>query len=85
MSSTLAAFAVLPSYGRDGGEDFDYFAGNVGAAGFRVLRPQPRGTAGSKGKMVGVTLHDLAADIALVIRELGAARGAFSRITSLCP
>jgi pimeloyl-ACP methyl ester carboxylesterase len=68
------ALVVLPSYGRDGGEDFDYFAGKVSAAGFMVLRPQPRGTAGSKGKMEGVTLHDLGADIAMVIRKLGAGR-----------
>jgi pimeloyl-ACP methyl ester carboxylesterase len=68
------ALVALPSYGRDGGEDFDYFADMVGAAGFTVLRPQPRGTAGSKGNMEGVSLHDLAADIAWVIRELGDSR-----------
>jgi pimeloyl-ACP methyl ester carboxylesterase len=61
---------VLPSYGRGGGEDFDIFAGKVSAAGFKVLRPQPRGIAGSKGKMDGLSLHDQADDVALVIREL---------------
>ena len=62
---------MLPSYGRGGGEDFDYFASKLAAAGFMILRPQPRGIAGSKGKMQGLTLRDLAADIALVVRELG--------------
>jgi hypothetical protein len=46
---------VLPSYGRD-------------EAGYRVLRPQPRGTAGSTGPMSGVTIDDLADDVARQIR-----------------
>ena len=37
------ALVVLPSCGRDGGEDFDAFSGLVARAGFQVLRPQPRG------------------------------------------
>lgn len=72
VEGTGPALVVLPSYGRGGGGDFDFFASKVSAAGFTVLRPQPRGIAGSKGKMDGVTLHDLAADIALVTRSLGA-------------
>jgi pimeloyl-ACP methyl ester carboxylesterase len=64
------ALVVLPSYGRGAGEDFDSFARMMSTAGFRVLRPQPRGVAGSKGKMDGITLHDQADDVALVIREL---------------
>src|SRR5260370_15756989 len=74
VDGTGPALVVLPSYGRDGGADFDYFASKVGAAGFTILRPQPRGIAGSKGKMDGLTLHDLAADIALVTRSLGAVK-----------
>jgi pimeloyl-ACP methyl ester carboxylesterase len=74
VDGTGPALVVLPSYGRDGGADFDYFASKVSAAGFTVLRPQPRGIAGSKGNMENVTLHDLAADIALVIRELGSGK-----------
>ncbi|GCE07754.1 alpha/beta fold hydrolase [Dictyobacter aurantiacus] len=65
------ALVVLPSYGRGSGEDFDAFAQMVSAAGFTVLRPQPRGIGGSQGTMSGLTVHDLAADIALVIRSLG--------------
>ncbi|AXC09948.1 putative hydrolase [Acidisarcina polymorpha] len=64
------ALVVLPSYGRGAAEDFDFFANTLSAAGFKVLRPQPRGIAGSKGKMEGLSLHDQADDVALVIREL---------------
>ncbi|MBV9796111.1 MAG: alpha/beta hydrolase [Actinobacteria bacterium] len=62
---------ILPSYGRDGGDDFDPFTAAVTAAGYRVLRPQPRGIARSTGPMTGVTLGDLAGDIAGVIGKLG--------------
>lgn len=62
---------VLPSYGRDGGEDFDDFAATLATAGYRVLRPQPRGIAGSTGPMTGVTIDDLADDVARVIVTLG--------------
>lgn len=65
------AFVVLPSYGRDGGEDFDDLTVRLVKASWRVLRPQPRGVAGSRGPMNGLTLHDLAEDVALVIRGLG--------------
>ncbi len=69
----LADVVVLPSYGRDGGEDFDAFASELAAAGHRVLRPQPRGIAGSTGPMSGVTMEDLANDVATVIDQLEAA------------
>jgi pimeloyl-ACP methyl ester carboxylesterase len=62
---------VLPSYGRDGGDDFDPFVAALAGAGHRVLRPQPRGIAGSTGPMTGVTLGDLGDDVARVINELG--------------
>ncbi|MBV8398678.1 MAG: alpha/beta hydrolase [Acetobacteraceae bacterium] len=65
---------VLPSYGRGVGEDYDSFAAKVSAAGFKVLRPEPRGIAGSKGKMNGISLHDQADDVALVIRQLSDGR-----------
>ncbi len=68
------AIVMLPSTGRDGGEDFDEVAARLEAAGFRVLRPQPRGAAGSTGPMEGVSLHRLADDVALVIERLGAGR-----------
>jgi len=61
---------LLPSRGRDS-EDYDDVAAGIARAGFRVLRPQPRGIAGSTGPMDGITLHDLANDIAAVIEQEG--------------
>ena len=61
---------MLPSRGR-GAEDFDDVAGELVKAGFRVLRPQPRGAALSLGPMQNLTLHDLAQDVAAVIRNAG--------------
>jgi pimeloyl-ACP methyl ester carboxylesterase len=62
---------ILPSYGRDSGADFDSFTAALVGAGYRVLRPQPRGIAGSTGPMTGATLYDLGGDIAKVIDKLG--------------
>ena len=61
---------MLPSRGR-GAEDFDDVANELVKAGFRVLRPQPRGAALSLGPMQNLTLHDLARDVAAVIRNAG--------------
>ena len=65
---------VLPSYGRDGGADFDRFTAVLAGAGCRVLRPQPRGIGRSAGPMTGVTLQDLADDVAHVIISLANGR-----------
>jgi pimeloyl-ACP methyl ester carboxylesterase len=43
------------------------------AGGFRVLLPEPRGYGQSIGPLDGVTLHDLAADVARAIENIGAA------------
>jgi len=59
---------LLPSLGR-GAEDFDAIAARVAEAGFRVLRPQPRGIGRSKGPMSGIDLHDYANDVAAVIEH----------------
>src|SRR5262245_31615774 len=64
------AIVLLPSLARDS-EDYDEVAGGLAAAGFRVLRPQPRGICGSRGPTTGISLHDLARDIAEVIATLG--------------
>lgn len=61
---------MLPSTGRDS-EDFDDVAAGVAVAGFRVLRPQPRGIGCSVGPMQDLTLHDLARDVAAVIEHEG--------------
>ncbi len=57
---------LLPSRGRDS-EDYDEVAAGIAKAGYRVLRPQPRGTCRSTGPMTGLTLHDFARDVAVVI------------------
>ena len=57
---------MLPSRGRDS-EDFDRVAAGLAAAGFRVLRPQPRGAGASKGPTANIRMQDLAADVAHVI------------------
>jgi pimeloyl-ACP methyl ester carboxylesterase len=59
---------MLPSLGRSG-EDYDAVATMLAAEGFRVLRPQPRGIGRSKGPMDGLSMHDLAADVAKVIES----------------
>jgi len=57
---------ILPSRGR-GAEDYDELSRRIAGAGFRVLRPQPRGIGRSSGPTQGLTLHDLARDVAAVI------------------
>jgi pimeloyl-ACP methyl ester carboxylesterase len=64
---------LLPSLGRDS-EEFDPAAERLAAAGFRVLRPQPRGYGRSSGPMQNITLHDLARDVAAVIQNEKAIR-----------
>lgn len=59
---------LLPSLGR-GAEDFDPMADRLAAAGFRVLRPQPRGIGRSSGPMTGIDLHDYAGDVAAAIEH----------------
>jgi pimeloyl-ACP methyl ester carboxylesterase len=68
------AIVMLPSSGRDGRADFGAVAARLAAAGYTVLRPQPRGMMGSTGPMNGVSLHLLADDVAAVIERLGAGR-----------
>jgi pimeloyl-ACP methyl ester carboxylesterase len=57
---------MLPSRGRDS-EDFDDVASRLAAAGYRVLRPQPRGAGRSTGPLEGIRMQDLARDVAHVI------------------
>jgi pimeloyl-ACP methyl ester carboxylesterase len=61
---------LLPSLGR-GAADFDRIAERLARAGFRVLRPQPRGIGESRGPMTGIDLHDYAADVAALIEHDG--------------
>ena len=59
------SIVLLPSLGR-GASDFDPIAARLVAAGFRVLRPEPRGIGASTGPAYA-DLEDCAADIAAVI------------------
>lgn len=61
---------LLPSLGR-GATDFDVIAGHIAAAGYRVLRPQPRGIGLSRSLEPYADLHDCAADIVAVIESDG--------------
>jgi pimeloyl-ACP methyl ester carboxylesterase len=61
---------MIPSLGRPA-EDFDDLSQRLAGAGYRALRPQPRGLGGSRGPMHGITLHDFARDMAAVIEENG--------------
>lgn len=64
------SLVILPSYGRDGGADYDDITARVADAGWQVLRPQPRGVGRSAGPMSGLTMRDLAADVTAVIRKI---------------
>lgn len=67
------AMVMLPSSQRDS-EDFDEVAARLAAAGFKVLRPQPRGMGLSTGPMQGLSLRVLAGDVAATVRQLGGGR-----------
>ncbi|MEE2031361.1 alpha/beta hydrolase [Rhodococcus sp. CC-R104] len=66
------AVVLLPSLGRDSYE-FDPIASDLADAGFLALRPQPRGVGASRGTLTGLDLHDLAADVAVVLDRFGVA------------
>lgn len=61
---------MIPSLGRPAA-DFDDLSRRLAVAGYRALRPQPRGIGGSTGPMQGITLHDFALDMAAVIEQHG--------------
>ena len=68
------SLVVLPSYGRDGFKDFDEFTDRLVHHGLQVVRPQPRGIAGSQGPLHGIDLTSLAADVAAVIEAVAGGR-----------
>ena len=63
---TGPVIVILPSLAR-GANDYDVVAPFLIKAGYRVIRPQPRGIGKSKGPMDKLTLHDFAADVAMVL------------------
>ena len=69
IDGTGPAVLIVPSFGRDGAGDLDDFARLIAAAGFKVLRPRPRGIGRSSGSM-NASLQDMADDAAIVIQRL---------------
>jgi pimeloyl-ACP methyl ester carboxylesterase len=65
------AIVLLPSLARDS-DDYDAVASGLADAGYRVLRPQPRGIGRSRGPIKNISLHDFARDVAEVVTRLGA-------------
>ena len=61
---------LLPAMGR-GVADFTDLSARLVAAGFQVIRPEPRGIGASTGPAKGLTLHDFGNDIAAVIQSIG--------------
>ena len=57
---------ILPSLARSG-RDYDVVASLLCDAGFRVLRPEPRGVGRSRGPMENLDMHDFAGDVAAVL------------------
>jgi pimeloyl-ACP methyl ester carboxylesterase len=70
VDGTGPVVLMIPSLGR-GASDFADLSRRLVAAGFTAVRPDPRGIGRSTGPMQGLTLHDLAADSAAVIEDLG--------------
>jgi pimeloyl-ACP methyl ester carboxylesterase len=67
------AIVMLPSSQRDS-LDFDAVVERLARAGFKVLRPQPRGMARSTGPMSDLDLNALALDVKRVIDQFGDGR-----------
>src|SRR5262249_58314059 len=63
---------LIPSWAR-AAEDFFNLMGALAHAGYRSIGVNLRGIDGSSGPLAGITLHDLAADVAGVLEALGAA------------
>jgi pimeloyl-ACP methyl ester carboxylesterase len=69
VSGTGPSVVLLASLGR-GADDFADLAARLAAAGYCALVPQPRGVGASNGPLQGVTMADLADDVAAVIGAL---------------
>jgi pimeloyl-ACP methyl ester carboxylesterase len=67
VSGEGPVLVLLPGLGRPS-SDLDAFALSLTRAGYKVVQPEPRGI----GPLEGLTLHDLAQDVATVIESLGA-------------
>ncbi len=65
------ALVLLPGMGRPA-TDLDALAAELVAAGYHAIQPDSRGDGGSVGALDGLTLHDMAADVAAVIEAFDA-------------
>lgn len=63
---------LLPGRGGEGPEQYDRLGPALAAAGFRALAVNPRGVGHSTGALAGLSLHDLARDVAGLIEASGA-------------
>ena len=72
LCGTGEAVVLLPS-GARGAQDFADLMVALAMAGFYAIAVNPRGIDGSTGPLTGITLHDLAADVAGIIEALDAA------------
>jgi len=61
---------LIPSVGRSAA-DFDLLGHGLEAAGYRAVMPEPRGIGKSTGLIDGLSMGDLATDIATVITVVG--------------
>lgn len=62
---------LLPGLGRPV-SDLEPFASVLADAGFGVVLPDTRGLGASTGSLAEITLHDLAADVAAIVKAGGA-------------
>ena len=60
---------LIPSLGR-GASDFDLLSSQLAEAGYHAIAPEPRGIGNSTGELEGLTMSDLAGDVAAVIHAL---------------
>lgn len=61
---------LVPGMGRSAA-DYEYLATVLVGVGYQATGVDPRGVARSSGPMEGLSLHDLAADVAAVVEHVG--------------
>lgn len=62
---------LLPGRGGSGLEQFAQLGAALAGGGFRAIAMNPRGVGVSNGPLDGLSLHDLADDVAAVIHSVG--------------
>lgn len=72
IAGTGEAVVLIPSWAR-GADDFTDLMKVLAESGFRAIAVNPRGIEASSGSTAGISIHDLAADVAAIIKSLNAA------------